>query len=85
MKFKGFAMVALLAAASLASADPGPATRPGDRDGRVTPVVLAYQKARPAVVSISAEKVVSARTDDPFAGIFPSPIRVPVQSLGRNS
>lgn len=77
----------LLLWASSAWADPGPATRPGDRDGRVTPVVLAYQKARPAVVSISAEKVITAQTGlfggDPFEDIFPSPVRrVPVQSLG---
>jgi len=55
---------------------------------RVTPVVLAYRAARPAVVNISAEKLVQARWGlfggDPFEDIFPSPFtrRVPVKSLG---
>jgi len=55
---------------------------------RVTPVVLAYRKARPAVVNISAEKIIRARlglfSGDPFDDIFPSPLtrRVPVRSLG---
>jgi len=46
---------------------------------RVTPVVLAYRKAGPAVVNISAEKIVSARYGmfgrDPFADIFPRSMR----------
>jgi serine protease Do len=59
-----------------------------DSDPRVTPVVKAYRKARPAVVNIVTEQVVSARIglsgDDIFDDIFPSPFvrRVPVQSLG---
>jgi serine protease Do len=56
-------------------------------DPRVTPVVEAYRKVRPAVVNISSEKVVTTRWGfgpDPFEDIFPSPFRrrVPVQSLG---
>ncbi|MFP4106045.1 MAG: trypsin-like peptidase domain-containing protein [Phycisphaerae bacterium] len=58
-----------------------------DSDPRVTPVVRAYRKAKPAVVNISTEKVVATRGpmgDDPFDAVFPSPFRrrVPVQSLG---
>jgi len=55
---------------------------------RVTPVVLAWRKVRPAVVNISSESVVTAGMGlfggDPFEEIFPSPLlrRVPVQSLG---
>ena len=55
---------------------------------RVTPVVLAYRKAAPAVVNISSEKIVTTRWGmfgrDIFDDIFPSPFqrRVPVQSLG---
>jgi serine protease Do len=64
-----------------------PATPGAAGDPRVTPIVLAYQKARPSVVSISAEKVVTAGMGmfgaDPFEEIFPMPMRrVPVQSLG---
>ncbi|MFP3937171.1 MAG: trypsin-like peptidase domain-containing protein [Phycisphaerae bacterium] len=56
-------------------------------DPRVTPVVRAYRRVRPAVVNISTEKVVTTRRgfgQDPFEDIFPSPFtrRVPVQSLG---
>jgi len=54
---------------------------------RVTPVVTAYRKARPAVVSISAQKVVQGGAGlfggDPLDEIFPSPLRPrAVQSLG---
>jgi len=46
---------------------------------RITPVVLAYRKAGPAVVNISAEKIVTARYGlfgrDPFADIFRRPVR----------
>lgn len=55
---------------------------------RVTPVVLACRKARPAVVNISTEQIVTTRWGmfgrDIFEDIFPSPFRrhVPVQSLG---
>jgi len=68
-------------------AEPGVAQVPPD-DSRVTPVVLAYRKVRPAVVNISADKVVTVGTGffgrDPFEEIFPSPLRrrVPVRSLG---
>ena len=54
---------------------------------RITPVVLAYRRAKPSVVNISSEKVVTAGIG-PFGGafedIFPSPLRreVAVQSLG---
>ncbi len=57
-------------------------------DPRLTPVVLAYRKARPAVVNISTEKIVRVKFGffggDFFEDIFPSPRtrRVPVQSLG---
>ena len=57
-------------------------------DPRVTPVVLAYRKARPAVVNISTEQIISQRVgafgNDPFANIFPSPFvrDVPVLTLG---
>ncbi len=62
------------------------ATRPANP--RLTPVVLAYRKARPAVVNISTEKLARARFGlfgrDPFEDIFASPLfrQVPVQSLG---
>ncbi len=55
---------------------------------RVTPVVLAYRRAKPSVVNISSEKIVTTRTGSfgrgIFDDIFPSPFRrkVPVQSLG---
>lgn len=55
---------------------------------RVTPVVLAYRRARPSVVNISSEKIVTTSAGpfgrDIFQDIFPSPFRrkVPVQSLG---
>ena len=55
---------------------------------RVTPVVRAYRSAGPAVVNISAEKIVTTRWGGfggaIFEDIFPSPYRrrVPVQSLG---
>ncbi|MCL2700968.1 MAG: trypsin-like peptidase domain-containing protein [Phycisphaerae bacterium] len=61
------------------------------QQSRVTPVVLAYRKARPAVVSISAQKTVSGGVfggelfgGEPLDNIFPSPLRPrrAVQSLG---
>ncbi|HUS92647.1 MAG TPA: trypsin-like peptidase domain-containing protein [Phycisphaerae bacterium] len=70
-----------LALALPAAAGPGEVSR-------VTPVVLAYRKARPAVVNISAEKIIATQWGmfgrDIFEDIFPSPFRreVPVQSLG---
>ncbi|MGC9453508.1 MAG: trypsin-like peptidase domain-containing protein [Phycisphaerae bacterium] len=75
------AMALVLVASAQVQADV-----PAD-DPRVTPVVLAYRKVRPAVVNISTEKVVTTRWgfgQDPFDDIFPSPFtrRVPVQSLG---
>lgn len=54
---------------------------------RITPVVLAYRRAKPSVVNISSEKIVTAGAG-PFGGafedIFPSPFRrnMAVQSLG---
>ena len=59
-----------------------------DNDPRVTPVVRAYRKVKPAVVNIATEQIVNARMgltgDDIFDQVFPSPLlrRVPVQSLG---
>ena len=59
------------------------------RRQRVTPVVRAYRKARPAVVNISSQRLVAGGLSpfgrDPFDDIFPIPgltRRVPVQSLG---
>jgi len=53
--------------------------RGDEKTTRVTPVVLAYRKAGPAVVNISAEKIVSAGFGlfgrDPFADIFRRPVR----------
>ena len=57
-------------------------------DPRLTPVVFAYRRAKPAVVNISTEKLVTVRFglfgSDLFDDIFPSPLRrrVPVQNLG---
>ena len=71
------------ACCAVASADP-----PAAGVSRVTPVVLAYRRARPAVVNISAKKVVRTRWglfgSDPFDEIFPDMLsrRVPIQSLG---
>ncbi len=77
----------LILAGSCAAALPaGPAV--AQNVSRVTPVVLACRKARPAVVNISTEKIVTTRWGmfgrDIFEDIFPSPFRrhVPVQSLG---
>lgn len=92
MKFRGdeamnnrFPIVVILLLSSLGMiVQAGPAAD----DPRVTPVVLAYRKVRPAVVNISTEKLVTVRYGlfgrDPFEDIFPSPFsrRVPVQSLG---
>ncbi|MHC4981607.1 MAG: trypsin-like peptidase domain-containing protein, partial [Planctomycetota bacterium] len=66
------------------------ATAAEQPDPRVTPVVLAYRRARPAVVNISAEKSVVTRfgfdlfDDDIFSDVFPRPFarRVPVKSIG---
>jgi len=68
----------------------GAALAVGPDDPRVTPVVKAYQRARPAVVNISAQSVVTVGPgvfgSDPFEDIFPFPTpmtrQVPVQSLG---
>ena len=59
-------------------------------DPRVTPVVIAYRKARSAVVDISTEKIVQVRYgvfggdlfDDVFAFRSPFSRRIPVKSLG---
>ena len=72
--------VAALVACDVAVAQDQPASR-------VTPVVQAYRRAKPSVVNISSEKIVTAGFG-PFGGafddIFPSPLRreVAVQSLG---
>jgi serine protease Do len=76
-----FAVLVWLAAAPLCAAVP-------DDDPRVTPVVRAYRRARPAMVNISTqtlvEVAVGGRFRDPLAELFPDPLRrrVPVQSLG---
>ena len=81
----------MLAAAMLAvlPAPPAAAQHVAKRpDARVTPVVLAYRKARPAVVNISARQLVTRRVSpfglDPFDEVFPDLFRrrVPVRSLG---
>jgi serine protease Do len=75
-------LVALVAAA------PAMGDAAARRARRETPVVLAYRKARPAVVNISTEKIISTSWGlfgrDIFEDIFPSPFRraVPVHSLG---
>ena len=57
-------------------------------DPRLTPVVLAYRKARPAVVNISAKSIARVGLKlfrgDPFEDVFPMPLfrGVPVQSVG---
>lgn len=58
-------------------------------DPRVTPVVRAYRKARPAVVNISSRKLIRSRMgffgEDLFREMFPDfgrSRRVPVHSLG---
>jgi len=87
MKLSQFVMALTCLAAAVASCVPAYAQEQAAASGsRVTPVVQAYRKARPAVVNISAEKVVTTGIfgQDPFEDIFPSPLtrRVPVQSLG---
>ena len=67
---------------------PAAAQGPAPPAPRVTPVVLAYRKARPALVNIASRETVSRSANpfgvDPFDAIFPNPFsrRVPVQSLG---
>ncbi|HUU22818.1 MAG TPA: trypsin-like peptidase domain-containing protein [Phycisphaerae bacterium] len=84
----GRAVRSMLTVLLLAASVPAAERATPARDARVTPVVLAYRKARPAVVNISSEKIVSRGLGlfggDPFDEIFPSPFRrrVPVQSLG---
>ena len=76
----------VFAAAGLAFAQAVEAQAPAV--SRVTPVVLAYRRAKPSVVNISSEKIVTTSIGpfgrDIFRDIFPSPFRrnVPVQSLG---
>ena len=71
----------LLCVIVLAALRVGPfcAERACGETSRVTPVVLAYRKAGPAVVNISAEKIVAQRYGlfgrDPFADIFRRPQR----------
>ena len=79
----------LLAAPLLSRGTSAAAGPPGDGP-RVTPVVLAYRRARPAVVNISTTKMVlrtrySLFGPDPFGDLFPDAFggqKVPVQSLG---
>jgi len=86
MRFAPLAPLACLAVL-LCGAAAGQDT-PAKRDPRVTPVVLAYRKARPAVVNISARQIAIRRTSpfgfDPFDDIFPELFRrrTEVQSLG---
>ncbi len=93
MRRSAIILVCVLAAAAGAA---GQSTRPSAEgkprldpsNPRVTPVVLAYRAARPAVVNISTQRVVTTRWGlggaDPFEEIFPSPLRRrrTVQSLG---
>ncbi len=75
-------------ASAAAAAGEGADTPDAAKISRVTPVVRAYRRARPAVVNISTEKIVTTRFGmfgrDIFDDIFPSPFRrrVPVHSLG---
>ena len=79
-------LLGLMTAVAVAASTP--AAEPPDSDARVTPVVKAYRKVRPAVVNIVTEQVVTARMgltgDDMFDRMFPSPFvrQVPVHSLG---
>jgi len=75
----------------LVCARPVPAEDLPPDDPRLTPVVRAYQRVRPAVVNISADKIVSLRYgwfddglfSDIFGEMFPKVRRhVPVRSLG---
>jgi serine protease Do len=76
----GILVLCLVLQGSAAGVDPG--------DPRVTPEVRVFREAHPAVVNISAKRIVRRRRglfgNDPFDEIFPSPFtrRVPVQSLG---
>ena len=60
----------------------------GADDSRVTPIVLAYRKTRPAVVNISTRRLVQIRSGffgrDIFEELFPTfrPRKVPVYNLG---
>ena len=94
--FLAMIVVLALCQVCVAQEPAGPTTRLSDprlpddpSNPRVTPVVRAYQKARPAVVNISSQSEVLRGVspfggNDPFEDIFPSPMlrRVPVQSLG---
>jgi len=70
------AIPAVLAAFWLAAP---PAATAAEKATRITPVVLAYRRAGPAVVNISADKIVNERFAlfgrDPFADIFRRPVR----------
>ncbi|MDP6544081.1 MAG: trypsin-like peptidase domain-containing protein [Phycisphaerae bacterium] len=71
----------LLCVVTLAGLRAGPlcAVRASGEVSRITPVVIAHRKAGPAVVNISAEKIVTERFGlfggDPFANIFRRPVR----------
>jgi serine protease Do len=76
-------LVIVLILCASANARAGDANMPLDpNDPRVTPVVLAYRRAKPAVVNISTKAVI--RTRGMFDEMFPSPFRrnVTVQNLG---
>jgi serine protease Do len=68
-----------IVALSLLRGGPFCAARAGGEVSRITPVVLAYRRAGPAVVNISSEKIVTQRFGmfgrDPFADIFRRPVR----------
>ncbi len=78
--------LAIIALSFLALASACRAVDPDDP--RITPEVRVFRDAHPAVVNISAKRIVRQRRglfgNDPFDDIFPSPFtqRVPVQSLG---
>ncbi len=93
MSFSSSRVITLILLVAFGSGAGGaPPSSASDEDGipRITPVVRAYRRAAPAVVNITAERVITTRyglggfRKDPFADIFPAPFtrRVPVRSLG---
>ncbi len=89
MKHLGWILAIGLSAAAAHGGIPQAASGPAldANNPRITPVVRAYQKIKPAVVNITTEQIVTARMGmgtDLFDDIFPTPFtrRVPVQSLG---
>lgn len=89
VKHWAWILTVALAAAAAQGGVPQATSGPGldANNPRITPVVRAYQKVKPAVVNITTEQIVTARMGmgaDLFDDIFPTPFtrRVPVQSLG---